>query len=167
MGKREAKDLATGELWKQLKGTWQGLGATAKMSSTVCLTMPVFKNIRVVFIFSGLEGCSLLLSLPEVFFHIDCRLRTVGTKICKHQKKYTNSKKYTNTIFPLKNVEKCFLSHRCLKTWGFIQNTSKLENCRAEVGERKVSVRKYCYDTLWGLFASGIHLCEWPFEHIP
>lgn len=28
-------------------------------------------------------------------------------------------------------------------------------------GGRKVSIRKCCYDTLWGLFASGIHLCEW------
>lgn len=31
--------------------------------------------------------------------------------------------------------------------------------------ERKVSIRKCCYDTWWGLVASGMHLCEWRFEH--
>lgn len=114
--------------------------------------MSVFKNMRIGFKFSGLEGCSLLLFPPEVFFHIDCRLRNVGTKIRKYQKIH----KYYLSI---KIVEKCFLSHRCLKTWGFIQNTSKLENFLG--GGRKVSIRKCCYDTLWGLVASGIHLCEW------
>lgn len=93
MGKREAEDFGNRRALEAAEVDMGKLGAIAEMSSTVCLTMSEFKNIGIVFKFSGLEGCNLLLSLPEVVFPIDCRLRNVGTKIHKYQKIH-------NTIFP-------------------------------------------------------------------
>lgn len=145
--------LATGELWKQLKWTWKKLGAIVKMSSTEFLTVSVLKNIRTVSEFSGLEGCSLLLIPLEVFLYTNCRQLRINWEIL--------AQKYTNTIFPLKSGKILFF----IDSWkpGVLSKITPIVRTSGlgGIGKKKVSIRKICYDILWGLVAPGIDSCEW------
>lgn len=131
-------------------GFWQQESSESSWNEYGKSWVSVLKNIRTVLESSGLEGCSLLLPSPEVFFHIDCRLKNVVTKTYKYY--FSIKKMWLNTFFLIDGWKPGFSSK--------IPPTMKTSGLGG-IGMEEASIRKCCYDISWELVASGIHLCEW------
>lgn len=137
-------------------GFWQQESSESSWSEYGKSWVSVLKNIRTVLESSVLEGCSLLLPSPEVFFHIDCRLKNAVTKIHKYY--FSIKKIWQNTFFLIDGWKPGFSSK--------IPPTVKTSGL-GSIGKKETSIRKCCYDISWGLVASGIHQFVWMDEHIP